>query len=1463
MGFLDKLLGRFRRKGAGREPEPRRRAADVEVAPSARLLRRLTSVRSERELMQLLAEHPELLPVVEEAMRQTGKPAPRLSPIIEPGAEARAELAHLPPDTKQTLFHLAQATGDPRLEPERLRLLEHALKVVDRRVSPHLWATLHGDFGTALYKTSLGDRAENVERAIGVFQAALQVFTRHRFPVQWAMIQNNLGEAWRERPRGDRADNLERAIDAYSGSLGVLTRDGYPAHWASVQNNLGIAYAGRVSGDREENVATAMRAFERALEVRTREDFPADWAQTQYNLGNLCAGAVHGDRAQCVEQAITAYRAALEVFTEADFPRQRASTRAALEEVLRQRAGAHMPESRLEVEFARASPAVHEIVDQLAQIEGYASPAGLTWRVELLERGLACVDESGSPHLWAKFQADLGRTLQSPILGDRARNLERAIAALTAALGVGTRDESPVHWARTQVSLGNAYVERVRGDRAENLERAIAAFSAALQVYTRDRFPAEWATAQSNLGAAYVTRIRGDRVQNVERAIDSLQAALSACARHDSPVSWARIQGNLGATYAERVRGNRSENLERAIQACTAALEVYTRTGHPFEWATAMQNLSVCYSERVRGNRADNLEQALALATDALQVYTRTDFPMKWAAIHANLGGVYQSRVKGDRAQNLERAIDALHGAQKVYTRDDFPLEWAKIQLNLGSAYEYRIQGDRTENLEKSIDASTAALQVYTRDGFPVEWATLQNNLGNALRHRIEGDRAENLERAIGALQAALEVYTRHDFPEDWARAQNNLGTIYSQRIRGDRAENLERAIGAFIAAMEVRTREDFPRRWAMTQANLGVVYKDRIRGERAPNVERAVDAFQAALEVYTRDDFPERWATVHVNLGNAYSQRIHGDRADNLERAIDAFSVALEVLTRDDFPTYWTQAQVNLGNAYMIRLRGNRAENLELAMAAYSAAMVGARQLGVKEYERGAAFHLGFLHYEEQRWSDAYAAFDTAIAALEGMRALRFSQAGKVHLAEQNAELYTGMVDACLRLGHVREALERAEAGKGRSFLDQLSSGPFPRPSLPPGRRSLLDRESDLIAELRSLENVILNVDDEARRREWVARQEERRTALDRVWAQLEPLAPEYVAMRRGVPIEYERLQALVDGPGVAAALLEFYSLPDRVVVFVVRSGEREPLAVEAPISQKRLAHHLKNYTREIWGYRRRGDIGENWQELAKPLLGEALSYLEGAELVHLVPHGSLHHFPIHALRVDGEYLVDRFAIVYAPSAGALDRVTRRARKQKPPGKQRRALVLGYTPYEDERAVFEGEAVQVAEFFGTGPRLGPDATGALLREQGAQYNVLHLSCHGSFDSTDPLASGLRLADGILTARDIMGIDLDADLVTLSACQTGRSQVGSGDELVGLTRALLYAGASSVLVTLWSVDAVAALELMEDFYTRLRGAGRLDVRVQAIALRDTMLNMREAKPHPYYWAPFVLVGGCE
>jgi CHAT domain-containing protein len=136
---------------------------------------------------------------------------------------------------------------------------------------------------------------------------------------------------------------------------------------------------------------------------------------------------------------------------------------------------------------------------------------------------------------------------------------------------------------------------------------------------------------------------------------------------------------------------------------------------------------------------------------------------------------------------------------------------------------------------------------------------------------------------------------------------------------------------------------------------------------------------------------------------------------------------------------------------------------------------------------------------------------------------------------------------------------------------------------------------------------------------------------------------------------------------------------------------------------------------------------------------------------------------------------------------------------------------------------------------------------------------LIHVASHGEFDSSNPLSSGLLLAgdtraNGRLTVSDVYQLGLDAEMVTLSACETGLGRIASGDDVVSFTRGFLYAGSSSVLASLWQVDDDSTTFLMTRFYQHLRTMGR------GAALRQAQLDTRAKYPHPYFWASFYLTG---
>jgi CHAT domain-containing protein len=256
---------------------------------------------------------------------------------------------------------------------------------------------------------------------------------------------------------------------------------------------------------------------------------------------------------------------------------------------------------------------------------------------------------------------------------------------------------------------------------------------------------------------------------------------------------------------------------------------------------------------------------------------------------------------------------------------------------------------------------------------------------------------------------------------------------------------------------------------------------------------------------------------------------------------------------------------------------------------------------------------------------------------------------------------------------------------------------------------------------------------------------------------------------------------------------------------------------------------------------------------EPLEPLLDEAVDPTSdgtgASRKLVIVPHGLLHRVPFHALFDGGSYLLERFEVSYAPSA----KVYSLCEKRIPQGFDK-TLVLSVADPSIPAVTEEAQAVvrhlPAAELLSD-----RQATVEALRSKAPGCGILHLACHGMFRVDNPMFSALKLYDGWLAASDVIRLDLAGALVTLSACESGRNEVFAGDELMGLTRAFLGAGATTLVASLWLVQDETTAELMAMWYEHLRkGVGR------AAALRNAQLALKERWSHPYYWAPFVLIG---
>jgi CHAT domain-containing protein len=322
-------------------------------------------------------------------------------------------------------------------------------------------------------------------------------------------------------------------------------------------------------------------------------------------------------------------------------------------------------------------------------------------------------------------------------------------------------------------------------------------------------------------------------------------------------------------------------------------------------------------------------------------------------------------------------------------------------------------------------------------------------------------------------------------------------------------------------------------------------------------------------------------------------------------------------------------------------------------------------------------------------------------------------------------------------------------------------------------------------------------------------------------------------------------------------AILVEYFQVDDRIVLCLL---DRDRLEI-APVSvMSRVAEHVRMLQFQFSKFRLGADYINTFRdalltstqahlhELFNELLAPVWPRIDGRRLV-IVPHGLLHYVPFHALFTGTGYVTDSCTVSYAPSASIFATC-----QQQPAGGGQGALVLGVA--DEQAPLIETEARAVAAALPESRLfVGAAATEQVLRTRGRDCRILHIASHGYFRPENPMFSGIRLGDTYLNVYDLYRLRMRADLVTLSGCATGANVAAAGDELLGITRGLFCAGAKTLLLSLWNVYDQSTESFMTDLYQRIAAGAPV-----VSALRDTMLHIRNAYPHPYHWAPFVVTG---
>lgn len=736
------------------------------------------------------------------------------------------------------------------------------------------------------------------------------------------------------------------------------------------------------------------------------------------------------------------------------------------------------------------------------------------------------------------------------------------------------------------------------------------------------------------------------------------------------------------------------------------------------------------------------------------------------------------------------------------------------------------------------------------------------------------------------------------------AGAFNNLGIIADELGDTQKAQeylNQALAIHERVAPNSLNAAE--------TLMNLGANALDM------GDLERAREYYVRALAI-TERVAPESLivATILVNLGSTFR------RSGDLAKAEDYTSRALAIAQRlAPESGEYTMSLSNLGLIALERGELGEAQelfnqalnihersapdSLDFAAALYHLGLVAQRrgdwQSAQRYHARALAieerlvpdtpriadslYNLALIAVAQKRYNEAKEYLSRAVQIIEAQRRRIPSSETRMFFTIQYARVYSLLMRTCLDLKDWAGAYHTLERARARSLVEMLVERDMDFSKDVP--KDLLQKQQDLdrrrVLAYRELTQLDPQKDGELiealRRR--ISRYAVEQRGLNE---QIRLASPRYAALQYPQPVDAKEAQNLLE-PGTLA--LVYWVDSEETILFALTRDELKVFRIA--LAEKDLRSLVERFRLSL---AQRRDFYQQAINLYETLLRPAEAQIDRAKRLLLCPDGILHQLPFGALvrgsgRHKGQYLVEWKPVHQIASLSLYVEL----RKQKSHRRSRHAftlLALGDPAYETETPMRQQKAQELAKrglkleplpatrqeveaigkLYGNAVAVyvGTQATETVLKREGARARMVHISCHGLLDNRDPMASALALSpegekdDGLMYAYEVLTqVRLDADLVVLSACQTGLGAETKQEGIIGLTRAFQYAGARSVVVSLWEIMDVSTKELMTRFYQGMKRGLSKDE-----ALRRAQVQMVRSPQysHPYYWAGFVLVG---
>lgn len=873
------------------------------------------------------------------------------------------------------------------------------------------------------------------------------------------------------------------------------------------------------------------------------------------------------------------------------------------------------------------------------------------------------------------------------------------------------------------------------------------------------------------------------------------------------------------------------QNIPKADQVSQQALEIARQLPSQPKEAEVLLLLSGIQSEQGK------FEESRQSAQKSLSIYQQIQDKAGMSA--ALLTTAWQYQFLGNYTQartEYENALKIARDAGQKSTEARSLQGLAALDVLTG----------RYEDMQQRIDQ---ALKIYTELNDELSQAQVYDDLGNVYKDW------GNLRQALEYHQKALALRESWGYLFGRLASLNNIGLVY------DEQRDYTQAASYFLRSWELGKQSQQLEGLIIPAQNLARIYAYQ------GSYDKAVKLSEETLALTVSKQLPRYYeGSIRRTLGLIYRLQKQWEPARKLlEQAQQDALVAPQ-------PYLMMSIQLELGivNFHL----GQYPEALKLL----EQAMAQARTLRRDQTLWEALYYQGLIYLQQQQTEPALKALTAAVETLERMRKHLLSGEGSDQMfTADKQDVYKNLVDLLLKLGRQDEAWQYIGLMKSQEMQKLMRSNLVEQqdPQQQQAVNTLQSLQSRELELSQLLQGELKKPQAQQRLQlidQWQEEIDRLRLEFDDFIKQLSKNHPD---LYQRVQIEPSNLLTLQGQLKDNEAFIEPVVLPDKIVIFVVRSGEVPLIYRQIPardqdvyqmIHQMRLG--LANSQQSWQTGSERGNVSLRPQqptlkaELASQKLYDLLikpiqQDIKGVDTLIISSSGRLRYIPFQALTDGQHFLVESYRLAMMTQASAFKVARTQSEWQK-------SGVLAIGNPDGSLPGAEAEVKALGEIWPNfKPLYGGQANKRNLRQLVRQYGILHLATHGFLLEDQPEDSYLLLAgankEDYLTFRDIPLLPLqNVEIATLSACQTALGDRGEGVEIAGLAYQFVRSGASTVIATLWSVNDQSTSTLMQHFYTELRQTGIQ----KAEALRQAQLKLIQ-KPetrHPYYWAPFILLG---